>query len=209
MGFQASDDAYTKRFDDITVDCPRKARIINDTILWDSNLEDSFWHTLDYITHCAKNGIIFNSKKFEFGRDEVDFGRFSVTKDGMKPTSDMTDAISSFLTPQNITGICSWFGLVNQVAYAFAQAEFMAPFRELLSTKNQKFYWDEALESAFQQSKQKIVEMISEGVQSFEIDQPTLSPVTGARQVLDFFFASSTAPAQPRMALNVETATGS
>ena len=152
MGFQASSDAYTKRFDDIMVDCPRKAHIIDDTILWDSNLEDSL---------------------FKFGRDEVDFSGFNITKDGIKHTSGMIDTISSFPTPQNITGIHSWFGLVNQVAYAFAQAEVMALFRELLSTKNQQFYWDEALESAFQQSKQKIVEMISEGVRSFKIDQPT------------------------------------
>ena len=63
MGFQASGDAYTRRFDDITVDTPCKTRIVDDTLLWDENVESAFWHTLDYIHLCARNGIIFNPCK--------------------------------------------------------------------------------------------------------------------------------------------------
>ena len=138
MGFQASGDAYTRRFDDITVDMQRKTRIIDDTILWDSTLASSFWHTLEYISHCAQNGIIFNPTKFVFGEDQVDFGGFTITDDGVKPTNAIIDAIANFPTPTDITGVRSWFGLVNQVAYTFAQADIMAPFRELLSTKNRQ-----------------------------------------------------------------------
>ena len=82
-------------------------RIIDNTILWDDNIEASFWHTIGYIKHCADNRIIFNPKKFIFGKDEVDFGGFSITQDGVKPTTDMIDAIASFPTPTNITGVCS------------------------------------------------------------------------------------------------------
>jgi hypothetical protein len=48
----------------------------------------------------------------------------------------------------------------------------MAPFRELLS-KKQKWYWDETLTSIFNESKEKIVNLIREGVRAFEKDRVT------------------------------------
>jgi len=49
----------------------------------------------------------------------------------------------------------------------------MAPFRELLSKKNGNFYWDDALNILFEESKEKIVSKIKDGVHSFEINRPT------------------------------------
>ena len=48
----------------------------------------------------------------------------------------------------------------------------MAPFRELLS-KKQKWYWDETLTSIFNESKEKIVNLIREGVRAFEKNRVT------------------------------------
>ncbi len=140
MGFQASGDAYTRCFDDVIIDTPHKTRILYDTLLWDADVASAFWHTLYYIQLCAQNGIIFNPFKFVFRDEEVDFGGLTLTEDGIKPTSNMIDAIMSFPTPKDISSMRSWFGLVNQVAYSFTQAELMAPFRELLLRKNKKFY---------------------------------------------------------------------
>ena len=49
----------------------------------------------------------------------------------------------------------------------------MAPFRELLSKKSKTFYWDEALDKIFEESKAKIVEQIKDGVRTFEKDRVT------------------------------------
>ena len=96
--------------------------------------------------------------------DEIEFAGFTITADGIKPTTHMVDDIRDFPTPTNITGIRSWFGLVNQVAYAFAQAEVMAPFRDLLRTTNHQFYWDQTLDDLFTHSKEIIVNKIIAGV---------------------------------------------
>ena len=90
------------------------------------------------------------------------FAGFRITADSEKPTKKMTEAILNFPTPTNITGIRSWFGLVNQVSYAFSQA--MAPFRELLRTKDRKFYGGATLDKLFEESKRKIVQEIEEGM---------------------------------------------
>ena len=129
---------------------------------------------------------IFNPDKFMFGKGEVNFGGFTITDDGVKPTSAMIDAIANFPTPTDITGICSWFGLVNQVAYSFAQADIMSLFCKFLSSKNKKFYWVSSLDQIFDKSKWKIVDLIIESVKSFEVDKPTCIPSDWSKTRIGF-----------------------
>ena len=91
-GFQAAGDAYNRWFDDITMDFPRKTKIVDDSLLWDNNIEDAFWHTLEYIGLCAKNGIVFNPKKFKFAMDEINFAGFNITPTGLCPSECLMDA---------------------------------------------------------------------------------------------------------------------
>ena len=142
---------------------------------------------MKYISHCANKGIVFNPDKFHFAEMEVEFAGFLITADGVRPTKKMTEAILHFPTPTNISGVRSWFGLVNQVSFAFSQAEVMAPFRELLQTKNRKFYWDETLEQLFQESKKKIIEKIENGVKTFEIDRTTGLATDYSKTGISFF----------------------
>ena len=171
MGYHVSGDAYTRRFDDITQGFPRSARIIDDTLLWDHSIAESFWHTIDYLILCAKNGIIFNKEKFQFCQTVVEFAGFELFEDGYRPLRKILSAIKDFPTPKSVTDVRSWFGLVNQLSYAFAQAPIMEPFRQLLSSK--VFFWDETLDELFQASKDKIIKLVEDGVKTFETDRPT------------------------------------
>ena len=173
MGFHASGDAYTRRFDDITSGFDRVKCIVDDSILWDENIETSFWHTFDYLKLCSSNGIVFNPEKFVFAQDIVEFAGFEITSDGFRPPQRILDAIRNFPTPKNITDMRSWFGLVNQVAYSFSQTDAMSPFRELLSSKTKQFFWDYTMSSIFQSSKDEILRLTREGVKSFEISRTT------------------------------------
>ena len=175
MGFHASGDAYTRRFDDITVGEPRMVRCIDDSLLWDpaDDIAAAFWHAFDYIKLCADNGVVFNQEKFVFAEESVEFAGFNVHMEGVRPPQKIISAIENFPAPRNITDIRSWFGLVNQVSYAFANADIMGPFRELLASKKRAFYWDGTLEDVFERSKQEIVQRVQEGVRTFEIDRAT------------------------------------
>ena len=174
QGFHASGDAYTRRFDDITKEFSRVSRIVDDSLLYDQSIEDAFWHTCDYLKHCSDNGIIFNADKFVFAQEECEFAGFELLKDGYRPPNRIIEAIKNFPTPTCPTDVRSWFGLINQVAYAFAQAPVMAPFRELMTKRSMKnWYWDETLTNVFEKSKQVIVESIKEGVKAFEKERTT------------------------------------
>ena len=95
MGLHTSGDAYTRRFDDITSDCERKVRCVDDTLLWDDSIEAAFWHTFDYIKLCADNGKVFNKEKFEFAKDVVEFADFDITKDGFRPPARIIETIKT------------------------------------------------------------------------------------------------------------------
>ena len=66
----------------------------------------------------------------------------------------------------------SWFGLVNQVSYAFASAEHMLPFREALKPGS-IFTWTDELNQLFEESKAIIISEIENGVRIFDKSKPT------------------------------------
>ena len=61
--------------------------------------------------------------------------------------------------PTNITDVPSWFGLVNKVAHYAQLRDFMAPMKQLLSSKAQ-FYWTDELQTSFDDSRKAIVDSI-------------------------------------------------
>ena len=146
---------------------------VDDGLLYDDNIENSFWHTFDHIKHCADNGIVFNPEKFKFGREVLEFAGFEVNMDGYRPANRLVKAIAEFPTPKSVTDVRSWFGLVNQVSYSFSESALMEPFRALLRSKCKPFYWDDVLDSIFQRSKYEIVKLIFESVRGYDLEKPT------------------------------------
>ena len=88
------------------------------------------------------------------------------------PSSKYLQAIEEFLTPKNITDICSMFGLVNQVSYIFSMTNKMLSFCELLKP-NPPFLWDDHLNTLFEKYEGIILEEISEDVLIFDKSRET------------------------------------
>ena len=172
QGYLSSNDAYTRRYDELIKDVPRKVKCVDDVLLWDETIESAFFHTWDYLTLCANKGIVINKDKFKFCRDDVEFAGLQLSNNGISPAPALLSAIADFPVPKNITDARSWFGLVNQVSWAHATSSDMAPFRDLIKPKT-KFYWDERLDKIFSKSKQQLIHQVEAGVRSFEVDRPT------------------------------------
>ena len=90
---------YTQRFDEITKDFTNVSRCIDDSLLWDEDIESAFWRTCDYIKHCSDNGIVFNADKFVFAEETCLFAGFEITPEGYRPPQKLIDAIKNFPTP--------------------------------------------------------------------------------------------------------------
>ena len=73
--------------------------------------------------------MVFSPAKFVFAAKEVEYAGFLLGWDSIQPTPRYIRNILDFPTPKNISDVRSFFGLVNQVAYAFSKGVIMAPFR--------------------------------------------------------------------------------
>ena len=172
QGFLASGDAFNTRYNKTVEDFKDKTKCIDDTLLWSNDLEESFFRTCEYLTLCSNTGIIFNRKKFQFGREEVDFLGFKITMDSIQPNPENLQAIQDFPRPRDITGVRSWFGLIQQVAYAFSNADMMLPFRNLLKPSTD-FLWTQELQDSFEISKEEIVKAVKNGVKIYDPSKTT------------------------------------
>ena len=144
----------------------RKRKCVDDVVGWANTLAELFWDAVEFFEVTGNHGIIQNLKKFCWGRRELEFVGFWLKSDGVKPTGETLKAITDFPRPTDITGIRSWFGLVEQVSFSFAKNELMEPFRALLKPKSQ-FQWDEPIQLAFDRAKVEIVKLVEGGVMLF------------------------------------------
>ena len=55
QGYLASGDTYTYRYDEIIKDTLCKVKIVDNTLLYDSNIEGALYHTFDFLLQCAKH----------------------------------------------------------------------------------------------------------------------------------------------------------
>ena len=172
QGHISAGDAYTYRYDDLTREVKDKVKCVDDTCLFKLTIEEAFFHCWDYLTLCAKNGIVINEEKFQFCRDYITFAGLNITPTGIQPSDELLQAIKDFPPPRDITGARSWFGLVNQASWAYSISDIMQPFRELVK-QNSKFTWDATLQKLFEDSKAKLIEVISEGIRTYDTSLPT------------------------------------
>ena len=175
QGFISAGDGYSQRMHMIIGDFPDFEKCIDDTIIWDDSVADNFGRVCQFLTRCSLAGCMFNPEKFQFGEKTLKYLGFMISKTGLTPTIDFLNSIQNLPTPTCLTDVISWFGAVNQVLYAFAQATLMRPFRHLLSSKV-PFSWSEELDAAFEASKQEIVCQCEKGVSSFSLTAPTAVP---------------------------------
>ena len=135
QGFLASGDGYNRRFEAVLADFQRKERCVDDTIFYDAQLAEHWWRTIQFLSTVGAAGIVLNPKKFQFCMRTVDFAGFRISNHDIEPLPRYLDAIRTFPTPQNMTDVRSWFGLVNQVSNYAQLRDEMAPFRKFLSPK--------------------------------------------------------------------------
>ena len=135
QGHCSAGDAFNGRMQLILSKISRMVRIVDDVCIHDTTIEDAFWHAWDFLMTCAENGIVINKDKFQFCRRSVDFAGLSITDDGVQPSPKMMSAIENFPPPTDITTSRAFFGLVNQVNWAYANSKAMSPFSRPYKTR--------------------------------------------------------------------------
>ena len=106
-------------------------------MFWARDLEEHILQICCYLTLTANHGVILNPYEIQFYRGELEYVGLFMIETGVKPSDEMLKSIRNFPRPTNLSGIQSWFGLVEQLAFAFSKADIMGPFHHLLSVKTE------------------------------------------------------------------------
>ena len=133
-GFIAAGDGYTQQFDEILARFTNHRKLVDDSILRANSIKEMFFMTADFLSECAGAGVVFGEPKFQFCERKVEYVGFRVGDQAVKPTGDMLQALQEFPRPQDLTAVRSFFGLIEQVSWAFSKRDEMGPFRELLKS---------------------------------------------------------------------------
>ena len=189
QGYLSSMDGYTHRFSLITEEIRDKVTIVDDTLLWSDNTEQNFLDVCKMLTTCHRAGLIFNSDKFQFGQETVEFAGLDVSMEGVRPCKKFLEAIKAYPRPDTLSEARSFFGMINQVSYSFAMSSVMEPFRHLLKpdTWAAGFSWTEELEEGFKLAKERIIEAVANGVKHFEVGRETCLATDWSKQGIGFF----------------------
>lgn len=99
QGYLSSGDGYNRRLNAIQADFERKERIVDDTLHYDTDLEEHWWRTIELLTIFGKGSIVLNPKKFQFAQRDVQFAGFHISEDTIDPLSKYFDVIRSFPIP--------------------------------------------------------------------------------------------------------------
>ena len=185
QGHCSAGDAFNGRVQEILSGIPRMVRIVDDMCLYDDTIEGAFWHTWDLLETCAQNGIVINESKLQFCSREIEFAGLTVTADGVQPSKRTMSAIENFPPPTDLTKARAFFGLVNQVQWAYANGKEMAPFRELVKP-NSTFRWNDELRELFDQCKKKILHQVREGVKRYDTNRQTCLQTDFSQQGLGY-----------------------
>ena len=159
-------------------------RIVDDFVIYDSNITDHISHVQQFLERCAENNITLNTEKCQFSKTQVTFAGFQLSSSGYKIDPAITEAITKYPTPANRSDLRSFIGLVNQLSTSTnTLAALLTPLRPLLSTKNE-FLWSDHHQEAFTNIKKSLT--ASPLLSFFNMTKPTQLSTDASRQGLGF-----------------------
>ena len=121
------------------------------------------WHDLNLMAVLKQQeaaGVTLNPAKCEFSKTSVKFLGHLLDKNGISADPNKTEAVLHMDTPQSITDLKRFVGMVNQLGKFFSHlADLSQPLRELLSPKN-VWTWGPEQEQAFSNVKEELTHPI-------------------------------------------------
>ena len=148
---------YNRRMDEAMAGLTQYSKVVDDVCVFDRSFADHVAHVRQFLQRCADRGISLNRDKFRFGQEEVLFAGYVLSSLGYSPDPKLLSAITDFPTPESVTDLRSFLGMVTQLsAFCSDIADCTHPLRGLLSTKNE-FIWTADHNAAFAATKQALV----------------------------------------------------
>ena len=115
-GISSISEHYNRRMDEAFSGLSGYRRIVDDIVIYDSDIEKHEIHVRQFLQRCTNKNITLNRDKWVYARPLVEFAGFVLKPDGYRINGAITEAISKFPTPTTRSDLRSFIGLANQLS---------------------------------------------------------------------------------------------
>ena len=141
FGIKSAPEHYQKKMSQILGGSVGHIFIIDDMLIHGRTQEEYDHRFKTVLKKLDSAGATLNAEKCECSKKEVKFAGYVLKGEGIKSDPEKTESIQDMDTPQNVSDVRRFLGMVNQLGkFVSNLAEKTKPIRDLLSTKNE-FHW--------------------------------------------------------------------
>ena len=152
MGLSSSSDEWCKHSDRAIEGLHFAKEIVDDILVWAPSLKELGNRMRQVASRCRALNVILSRKKFVIG-EEIEFAGLIINAHGIKPDPAQVEALRKFPRPKDITGVCSFLGLANQLSGFVPDFAHMTKALRSLTGKNATFIWLQDHEREFEEVK--------------------------------------------------------
>lgn len=139
---------------------------LDDVIIASSSKSLHKHHLRQVFERLNTYGITINLAKCDFGKTELDFLGYRVTKDGLQPLPERVKVISEFPRPKTIEELRRYLGMINfYKSHLPRSSEIHSKLNDFLHNSKKKdktiIPWTEESIEAFEKSKQNLLEAVT------------------------------------------------
>ena len=131
------------------------ALFVDDILLYSKTLDDHVRHLRQLCKTLRQHHLFLNPEKCHLCQVEVNYLGNLVGREGVRPQPDRTQALEAWPTPQNVTELKSFLGLLGFCRrYISDLAQIAVPLHRLLK-KGAPWRWEETHQKAFEKLKRR------------------------------------------------------
>jgi hypothetical protein len=157
MGLCNSPDIFQEKMSTLVEDLEFCRAYIDDLLIlskgnWSQHLE----HLETVFQRLQSAGLKVNAKKSFFGRPELEYLGYWITRQGIQPIPKKVDAIQNIAVPKTRRELRRFIGMVNYYRDMWIRrSDVLAPLTKLVS-KTAKWQWTDEQQKAFEMMKKII-----------------------------------------------------
>jgi len=154
MGLCNSPDIFQEKMGGLMADLDYVRTYIDDLLVFTSgSWTDHLQHLEQVFKRLKSAGLKVNAKKSFFGKGELEYLGYWITRKGIQPLPKKIEAILAIKPPKDKRQLRRFIGMINFYRDMWIRrSEILAPLTELTS-KTAKWVWGEKQEKAFQTIK--------------------------------------------------------
>ena len=157
MGIMCAPDIFQEKMSNLMEGLEFARTYLDDLLcLSKGNFDEHLKDVETVLIRLQKANLKVNASKSSFGKTEIDYLGYVVTRNGIKPQPKKIEAILKIARPSTVKDVRSFLGMVQYYRDIWQKrSHILAPLTELTGgKKKKKFEWNESCEKAFVTTKE-------------------------------------------------------